>query len=180
MKLIAAIFLILVGYAAIRLAEDYVRRSMNSFQKADRVWADLRQTADTLLRASVPDSVSRLILALMLAAGCGCFVRGMLKSHYLPRVSLGLGKKSTRTSKAFDKAFLDVGFLPPDLQADFSRLMALVILYDSYRNPLQGYLFRHLINSITKPDLDFGTRAEVELTAFSVLSRKRAPQLLPA
>ncbi len=180
MKLVALFLIVPLGYLAIRLLEEFLRRSLNSFRHADCVWSDLSQTARDLAEADVPTSVRRVVLALMMSAGCGCYVRGMFVSHFLPRIFLGIrgGEKNRRGQ--WDQAFFDVDALPAPLSKEFSKLIALVVVYDSYRNPLQGYFFRRLIRSISKIKLDYGTHAEAELTAFSVISKRSSGGLIPA
>lgn len=180
MKLAIFSLIVLAAYAALRMGEDYVRRSLRSFRRAEAVWADLSATADGLIQSDAPASVKRVVLALMMSAGCGCFVRGMLVSHYLPRVSLQQSLRERRSAKMWESAFSDVDSLPAGFKEDFSRLLALVMIYDSYRNPLQGFFFRRLLRSVLQPKLDYGTRAEVQLTAFSVVSKKEPRMLIPA
>jgi hypothetical protein len=179
MKLITVIFVILVCYLLMKLAEDFLRRSLRSFQKADRVWSDLNQTARGIVESDAPVSVKRLVMALMLSAGCGCYIRGMIISHYLPRFALGSARASSPGRQYWEIAFTDVDSLSRDLQEDFARLTALVFVYDSYRNPLTGFFFRRALSLVMQPKLDFSTRAEVQLTAYSVVTRKRSGQLLP-
>ena len=179
MNLVTALFVVLVCYLFVRSAEDFMRHSLRSFQNADRVWAELNQVGKRIAESDAPVSVKRLVLALMLSAGCGCFVRGMLASHYLPRFALRAGRGSSPGKRYWEKAFTDVEVLPVGLQDDFTHLTALVLIYDSYRNPLTGYFFRRVLRLVMQPKLDFGTRTEVHLAAYSVVTRKQPKQLLP-
>ena len=53
------------------------------------------------------------------------------------------------------------------------HLVMLVLVYDTFRNPLQGYLTRRAIKAIAEPKPDFQTKSEAQMTAFSVLSRRK-------
>lgn len=165
-----ALLAVLFGFGIFRLAQDYVRRSARSFASAERAWEGVKVAADDLLKNDVPETVARVVLALMATAGCGCYVRGMLVSHYLPRAQIVESEKSGQ----WDKAFGDVDALPHEQRDQFSKLLAAVVVYDSFRNPLQGWLFRRLIKSFIKVQQPITAQYEAKMTALSVLSRKDA------
>jgi hypothetical protein len=150
------------------LADYYVCRSMRSFQTAEDVWHKLNGAASELLTHDIPESVSRMVVALTFLAGCGCFVRGVLIAHYLPRVRLA----SSNSQSQWEQAFNDLGNLDPLQRSAFERLLGFVIIYDSFKNPFQGWLFRRVTRSFTKSVPSFKERAEAQLTALDVLSRR--------
>ena len=169
MTLHAAILIVLVTIALSWIAYDYVERSMRSYASASKVWTDVDSTARELLETDLPQSVARAILGLLALAGCGCFVRGVLVSHYLPRL-MTVGKTS---SGKWNRAFDDVENLGPAQREQFSKLITLVVVYDSFRNPLHGWIFRRTLRNFTKPVVPSAYRVEAQLASFSVLNRSR-------
>lgn len=170
MTIIIALLAVLIGFGSFRLAQDYLRRSATSFASAERAWEGVKGAADDLLKNDVPETVARVVLALMVTAGCGCYVRGMLVSHYLPRFPT----REPEQSGQWDRAFVDVDALPNDQRDQFSKLIVAVVVYDSFRNPLQGWLFRRLITSFVKAQQPIAAKYEAKMTALHVLSRKDA------
>jgi hypothetical protein len=169
MTLVMAILLVVLVFSAYRLADDYVRRSMGSFDSAARVWTDLDAAATELLNTDLPESVGRMVVALTRLAGCGCFVRGVLLSNYLPRAKLQQDGRGDKWNDAFN----DLKVLNGSQKDCFDRLLSLVIVYDSFRNPLQGWLFRRLLRSFTQDKRSYREKAEAELAALSVLSNRK-------
>lgn len=161
---------LLVPVAIFRLAQDYVRRSMRSFGKADKVWADLVHSAESLLEDDIPEHLARSIVALMRLAGCGCFVRGVVTAHYLPFLS------RTGGGEGAEDAFIEFDALDGEQRERFWALLSAVILYDGFRNPFQGLLFRNMIRTYYRPSPRLSAREKLQaaLTAFGVLGRKAA------
>jgi hypothetical protein len=163
--------LVVVVWGAYRLAEDIVRRSLNSFQTADRVWSDLKTKSQEITDAAqVPEEVCRIVYALTASAGCGCYVRGMIMHHYLP--ALSTRKPDTPSEQRWSESFDKIAELPIEVQRKLAELIMLVFVYDSFKNPVQGWIFRRIVRSAANPSPNFAARTEAELTAFSVLSRK--------
>lgn len=170
MMITLALLAVLTGYGALRLSQDYLRRSSTSFANAERAWVGVNEAAQKLLDQDIPESVGRVIVALMATAGCGCYVRGMLKGHYLPRFQF---RRPQRVA-SLDQAFKQVEEMSNDQRDLFSSLVAAVMVYDSFRNPLQGWLFRRLLKSYVKPQPPLSAKYEANLAAMSVLSNKGA------
>lgn len=166
---VAVAFVVLaVFYGAYLLARDFVSRSIRSYGSAEQVWSDLVGASDKLMDADIPESVARAVLGLVAAAGCGCFVRGMLINHYLPRPSL----VKSGDAGPWNKAFEDVEDLTAEQRGDFYQLLAAAVVYDSFRNPLQGWLFRRILKTFLQPNPSFIQKAETQITAFSILTRR--------
>jgi hypothetical protein len=168
MTVVLALVVFTVFYGAYLLARDFVTRSIRSYGNAESVWSDLVNTADKLMDDDIPESVATAVLGLVVVAGCGCFVRGMLVSHYLPRPSPSKSEGSGHWNKAFE----DVENLTADQRSNFYQLLATVVVYDSFRNPLQGWLFRRVLKSFLQPNPSFVQKAETQITAFSILARR--------
>lgn len=168
MTIAVALLLILLAFAAYRLTEDYLRRSMRSFANADRVGVRMKLAAEELLGEDIPASVAAAVIGLVYIAGCGCFVRGILIGHYFPRFRAS--SASPRVQQAFD----DLDNLPAAHRQKFYDLLGAVIAYDSFRNPLQGWLFRRIAKSYFEGSARMGVveKADATATVFSVLSRK--------
>ena len=163
-----SIVAVLAVWAAFRGVDYYVRRSLRSFEHASQVWNTANDLAQDVLAAKVPLSVARLVLELSALAGCGCFVRGMIVSHYLPR----LHSSRSNEKGPWDQAFADLETLEPDVRQTFSKYIGMLILYDSFRNPFQGWLFRRAMRSVTRPNPSYEVRMETQLTAYSVVSKR--------
>jgi hypothetical protein len=155
----------MVAYGAVKI---YVRRSMNSFQMAEFVWGKLAAEAQAIIEADVPASVGKVVLALAATAGCGRYVRGLLIAHYLPTFVIARGDRQGRWSGSLEA----VENLPPEIRDRFEHMMALVMIYDGYRNPVHGWFFRRVMKSYTESKRTFEQKLETKLTAVSVLSRK--------
>lgn len=169
MKIAVAILIVLIAFGAYRLAQDYVRRSLTSFGSAERSQADMAEAARTLIESEPPPAVAKLVITMSLMAGCGCFVRGMLASHYLPRATVNRGKAEGRWAQAFAEA----EGLSWEMRDIFAKFLIQVIIYDSFRNPFQGYLLRHTLENIVRPQPSLGTFLEARMTALSVVNSKR-------
>ena len=170
MNVVFALLAVLAGFGAFRISQDYLRGSSRSFASAERAWTGVTDAASKLIDQDIPESVGRVAVALMATAGCGCYVRGMLKKHYLPRVQF---RKPPRIA-ALDEAFRDVEKMSNEQRDLFSDLVANVIVYDSFRNPLQGWLFRRLLRAYVKPQPPLTAKYEANMTAMDVLSQKGA------
>jgi hypothetical protein len=166
---VAIAFVVLaVSYGVYLLARDFVTRSIRSYGSAEHVWGDLIGTADKLMASDIPESVARAVLGLVAAAGCGCFVRGMLVNHYLPRPSL----VKSGDAGPWNKAFEDVENLTAEQRGNFYQLLAATVVYDSFRNPFQGWMFRRILKTFLQPNPSFVQKAETQITAFSILTRR--------
>lgn len=170
MTLSFALVAVALTFGVYLLAATYVRRSVRSFASAKRAWSDLNASVQAFLAEDVPQSAARVAVGLMSAAGCGCFVRGVLISHYLPRVSVL--PRSAGAIK-WEKDFSDLANLRADQKAKFERVIGLVIIYDSFRNPLQGWAFRRMMRSFASAEPSFTEKLEAQLAAVSVLSRRK-------
>lgn len=169
MNTLLVILLLAVGLGAYRLASDYVQLSMRSFASAERVWLDVSSSAARVLDLGIPQNVAKLVVMLTATAGCGCFVRGMLIGHYLPRRA----NKATQDN-SLSGAFSDLESLDANVRNEVWTLLSQVMVYDSFRNPLQGWLFRRMLkNFVLAPaQANMVTKLEAQLTAISVLRRK--------
>lgn len=156
--------------AAVYLAvSSYVERAKRSFANADRVMTDLTAAVRTFVESDAPPEVARLAIQMSVLTGCGCFMRGVLMSHYLPRG----GIVRANVPKALNAAFQQSRGMPIELQTQFDRISGLVMIYDSFRNPIQGWLFRRVLWSFVETKPTWNDQAETKLALFSVLSRKR-------
>jgi hypothetical protein len=169
MTLDFALLLVLAVTLTAWLVHDYIRRASRSYASASRVWTNLDTVAREILDADVSQPVARAVLALVALAGCGCFVRGVLMSHYLPRLMTVSAASSGKWNRAFD----DVERLNVGQRELFSKLVTLVVIYDSFRNPMHGWVFRRMLRTYTKPIVPPAYRAEAQLASFSVLNRHR-------
>jgi len=168
--ILLAILLVAAAAAAYRLADYYVRFATRSTAMAGRVWGDFEQQVRHFVSESESAEVSKLAIHMAAAAGCGCFVRGALMSHYLPRFSI----EPKEERPGVQSAFAQVGDLPHAQREAFSKLIVMTLIYDSFRNPLQGWFFRRMLDSFTKPTVSWTHQQEAKLAAFSVLSRRQA------
>lgn len=163
----AAIIFVALFWGGYRLLEEYVRRSMRSYAAAERTWAEVKSAATDLMAHDVGAELARNVLMLVWSAGCGCYVRSLLMHHYLP----GFFERRGQQSADIDKGFREIDALSADARADFHRLVAMVMVYDSFRNPLQGWLFRRVLRSyLTKPG--YREIREAELASYAVLAKK--------
>ncbi|QLC25773.1 hypothetical protein HFP57_12605 [Parasphingopyxis algicola] len=161
-----AFFALIIG-AVIWLSERYFAWAKQNLAHAAAMQPKLTAKAARLIEdEDTPESVARVVFWLAAAAGCGCFVRGFVIYHYLPRFG-----RSDKDSASLDEAFGDVEKLPVDDRKEFFEFLAMVIAYDSYENPLQGWLFRRAIRSFfNKQTMSFQDRLIAMGTAFSILS----------
>lgn len=169
MNIAAAIIIALVAYAAYRLAQDYVRRSQRSFGNASIAWVRLNEMGREIATSDkTSEAVAKVVLGLMLAAGCGCFVRGILISHYLPRAIVMRGGRDDE----WDGAFEEIEEMDASDRAAFVQFLMQVVLYDSFRNPLQGWLFRRAIRMRGRLVPPPENRYEAQIVASSILRRR--------
>lgn len=167
MNVVWAVLACAAVWAIYRLLEDYTRRSLRSYASAERVWADLNSTARSLLERDIGVHLAHNILSLSIAAGCGCFVRGLLIQHYLPAFITN----RKRSNSEVENGFREAESLTGEAKQEFNQLLALVMLYDSFRNPFQGWLFKRVLSSYARRP-SFRELREAELASYSVLSRK--------
>lgn len=156
--------------AAYVLMSVYMRKAVISFRSADKLGAELSVEIRNFVESDAPPAVARLAIQLGAIAGCGCFVRGVLMSHYLPRVTVTRGRGVDPVQSAFDEA----DSMTADQQKAFGRITGMVIVYDSFRNPFQGWLFRRLLKSYLQPSQRWDSQLEAKLATFSVVSRRYA------
>jgi hypothetical protein len=166
MTISLAIVFCAIIYGLYRLALDYVNRAKSSFAHAEAIWNDIARIADELVNSEIPPSVARAVVGLVATAGCGCFVRGMLMSYYLPTPE-GVKKKA---DQEWERSFSDLRHLTDAQREKFDNLMVMVIVYDSFRNPLQGWLFRRALKSFMRNEQTFVQRVKTELTVLTILS----------
>lgn len=155
--------------AAYFISSAYIRRSERSFSSAARVMDDLSSAVRGFVESDAPPEVARLAIQMAAITGCGCFVRGVLVSHYLPRGTISRGNVPRSLNSAFEASRR----MPGELQTQFDRIAGLVMIYDSFRNPLQGWLFRRALRSFVEAKPTWNDQAETKLALFSVLSRKQ-------
>jgi hypothetical protein len=89
-----------------------------------------------------------------------------LLNYYLPAPD-GIKKVA---DEEWQRSFSDLRQLSEAQREKFNQLIVCAIVYDSYRNPLQGWLFRHAIKSFMKNEQTFVQRVKTELTVLRVLS----------
>jgi hypothetical protein len=176
MTLALAIMLIGIAALAYMLAAQYVAFATRSFASANKVWNDLNEKANAILEEDIPVGVARIVFALTATAGCGCYVRGMLIGLYAP-VPRGA---MSHSDASWDKAFGGLDALPQKTRDEVSRLMAIAMVYDSYRNPLQGWIFRHAVKQYARGEPSFFDKLEAQLLALSVLSRPSTKRRIAA
>ena len=152
------------------IARKYVDRSLRSYRSADAMLGKISDNLTRLAEADAPLGVARIGFMLAATTGCGCYVRGILYSHYMPSSLARLIAGGPKRGSSFERDLADLAKLNAAQRSAFSDLIVSVIIYDSYRNPLSGWLFRHMIRSYDRPS--FTERADAEVTAVSILSRK--------
>lgn len=157
-----------VGIAYI-LAAHYVRRATRSIGSAGDVWAQLQQEVRTFVEKGAAPEIATFAIQLGAVAGCGCFVRGVVMNHYLPPAMLALFDDD----KKIEPVEIEARHLDVDQQERLSHIVTLVIMYDSFRNPFQGFLFRRILRSYMVPDhISWRSKVEAKAAAFSVMSRR--------
>jgi len=159
------IIAIAVVYGAVRLLTDYLQRSQRSFASAQIAWNEVDRAVLELLDSDVPAVVAQLAILIARLTGCGCFVRGVLMSHYLPRFTV-------KPKPQLEVAFASLNELSPKQKKLFDQVIATAVVYDSYRNPLIGGLFRRLVKSAIQSQHTYSATLETQLAAAAVLSRK--------
>jgi len=159
------------------LANIYVIRSLRSYRRAEAMLGRVNENLEKLTESDVPVGVARLAFMLAATAGCGCYVRGIIYSHYLPSPLARLVAGGPRRNSGVEHDLFDLDKLDGEQRALFSDLVASVIVYDADRNPLSGWVFRRVMKAYGEPS--FMDRADAEATAFSILSRKK-PEKVPA
>ena len=162
-----ALLLVLIVFAAFRIAQDIVRRSMNSFKNAELVWNEILKSGRILVENdAVTPPVSRLIIKLMGMAGSGKFVRTMIFQSLVPSAF-----RTSKPKEGFEAIIREINHLPENLHEEFRKLLILVLLYDSYSNPVQGRAMRFLTQLAHVNDANYRTKAETEITTYHVVSR---------
>lgn len=129
-------------------AELYIRRARRSYVNAARVWVMVRMTADDIVTGNFPREAKEIALDLALAAGCGCFVRGVLLQHWLPTVMAGF--RRSRGGNGVNQIERTMGALSAHQRKKMDTLIGAVLVYDSLSNPFQGYLLRRAVRSFSK------------------------------
>lgn len=154
------------------LINTYVNRSLRSYQSASAMLGHVTENLEELTKSEPPVGVARLGFMLASTAGCGCYVRAVLMSRYLPTplASSIFGGSGRGKSKEVEHDMFDLDKLTPEQRQHFSKLVASVIVYDGYRNPLSGWAFRKMMDAHT--ETSYTQREGAELTIFSVLARK--------
>lgn len=175
MSIFWALLAVMVTWGGYRLADDYLRRSMLSFGSAEHAWGVVTANAERLMEQDISPAVAKLIVRTVSAAGCGCFVRGMLLGHYLPR------SRSTReeADRYWGSLFDEIDSGGQEMGKLFWQFLASVVVYDSFRNPLQGWLFRRALKEMLRPEPSYQAKLEAKSAIFSVVS-KRKDKFLPA
>lgn len=171
------LFAVLISVGVMILADRYVTRSLRSYQFADIMLSRVMENLTKLTEGDLPVGAARISFMLASTAGCGCFVRAVLLSHYLPSswASAIFGGVRQNPSPEFEHDLFDMDELSAEQGKHFSQLVASVIIYDGYRNPLSGWLFRRIVRAYAEPS--YTDRERAEITTFSVLGRKVASHL---
>ncbi len=163
MTLISLLCLALLASVATR---TYFTRARTSLRAAESALFEIERKAEDLLQQDLPVNVARVVIAMVYAAGCGCFVRAMLLGHYLPRrhVATGVVREGNK----------EIETLNLETREKISELMMLVIIYDSFRNPLQGWLFRRILKEYTRSSekIEMNAKWEARLATMAVVDRK--------
>lgn len=170
MNVFIALLSVLLTYAVYRLAFYYLQRSQASFRAADRVGADMATHARTLLDRDIPLRVAKLVVAMSAGAGCGCFVRGIIMVHYVP----GWLRPRAVSNRSLDAVFEEIENLDAETKQIFWKFQIAVMVYDSFRNPAQGWLFRHAVRSMLKVEAPYAAKREAQTAIFSVVSRRKS------
>lgn len=162
-----ALAAIVISVAA---ASYYVKRSLGSFRRAEAVQRELEKQASDIIDMAESVALKRYVLSMVALAGCGCFVRGMLALHFLPRLTSSIDQDD----QSFDEVMSEIDEASSEFRKKFSNFTIHLVVYDSFRNPLQGWLLRHALTSLTKPvpQANFVARQEAMIATFSVIGRK--------
>ena len=169
MTILISIIAVLLVWAVFKGLEYYLTRSLRSFRKAETHWPKLVAQSQELLAMQISAGFASVVFQLMATAGCGCYVRGMLLSHYLPVAWLA---DDSDKSRDVDVAFRDIERAPAEQREAFAKLVAQVVVYDSFRNPLQGWLLRRVMKQVLRPEPSVKVRYESQITVRSVLARR--------
>lgn len=159
------------------LARVYVVRSIRSLRAAEPTLTKINEQLEKLIKEDVPVGAARVAFMLATTAGCGCYVRGVIFSHYLPPAVFRFFFGARQAKPAVEHDLFELDKLNEAQRHMFSDLITSVIIYDGFRNPLSGWIFRHVIRKGHRPT--FTERGDTELTTVTVLSRAK-PKVVPA
>jgi len=122
--------------------QHYLVRSQSSLRKASKVWTDLVDSVDKVVKdPTYPMEMVNLAVAVVELAGCGCLVRGVLLDHYLPWLPSKRHRERppTRTDSAYQR-------LPTKQKQHMGMIFGQAVVFDGFSNPLQGWLFRRMVS----------------------------------
>jgi hypothetical protein len=155
---------VVAAVAMTLLLDRYLRRSAKSFMRGEEIWSELQTNAAQIVENErYPLGVACLAHALSEAAGCGCFVRAMLMGHYTPK--LLFWRRQRAAAKLQHTPWVDdLSQLSEAQKKQLNTLFIKVIIFDSYANPLQGWLLRRLVRNHFAP--------EAKKAVLSVVARK--------
>lgn len=162
----------------------YVRRSMRSFASAEFVRTKILDvTARELLATpGLPKEVAHLVLSIFHLAGCGCLIRGILLGRLMLLFTGARGDRERRAAQhRTDRAFSILERQDASVREKFGELIAYATIYDSFANPLQGWLFRHVLRTYMtpRPKLSPEEKLKGEMIAVSILRRGTDRNRLP-
>lgn len=170
MTVVITILLLALVYSTYRGADYYLDRSMVSFRNAERAWSELTLLARELVARDLPPRVAKLVVAMTASAGCGCFIRGVIISHYVPQ----LLRRYPNEERSLGPVFEQIENLDAESRDLFWKFQVHVMVYDSFRNPAQGWLFRRALKETLKPEVSYSTKREAQSAVFSVVARRKA------
>lgn len=152
-------------------ANIYLKRSQRSLKAASRTWVDVSALAhDIVSDKTIPAVVANHAILLASATGCGCFVRGMLLGHYF---GAAVARPKTIAGERYVSELSEArSRLDPEKRGRLDDLVMRAIVYDSFANPLQGWLFRRVLaKRVSQSEQLFEARQVVP----SVVARRRPP-----
>lgn len=177
--LLFASITIVIGAGFIAL-DRYFVMAKDSLEKAEEALFDIEKTALKILDSDITKSTALIVVGLIGTAGCGCYVRGMLRDAIAPWARIPHRLTMTDMGKKVQQGYDDLDDSKPSVRDDFHALIALTIIYDSYKNPLSGLLFRRFLKNVTSNSSNSVTaKRKAELTAIDVITSKSKVLLPP-
>lgn len=172
---LVALLLLIAGAL---LASIYTRRAPRSVARSQIFWKAFKTDVERVIRDdSYPQPVAEFVYELAMTAGCGCYVRQMLVTHYLPSLWSRLSEEASEKprEREFDAA---MQALSKPKREQIKRIMVTAIVFDSFYNPFQGWLFRRVLNGYKNPQPSTYRKVDMQEASHVTYKvvRNRAPR----
>lgn len=183
MLIVVLIAILVVGTLGVN---TYARRAERSLGTADKIWRDfIRECDGVITDRAMAGPIAELVYTLGMTAGCGCYVRQALFTHYMPEAAQQRINASLHSGGA--KSGLEMfDDLSHEQRKQINKVFVLALLFDSFANPVQGWLFRRALRNYRRvtqqSKLPVGAVREAQSAALKVAQRKyvRRPELCAA